>query len=145
MSDKNTGDLVLLEYALTSSAPTSGDWKRLGALKQKSVKVTREVKDATGDTSAATEGIATKFVTLEISGNGISSVAEAENQEDLEAIVSNGSAQPLAWLRVKYPSGKAYSAHCLVSEWSNDAPTDDVCTFSLSAKNNGAVTFTPST
>lgn len=144
MSGAHTGDLVLVEFAIKSPSetPASGDWKTLGAMRSKSVKVSRDLKDATADSSSAKEQIATKFVNLEISGDGVARDEAIHNQESLEALVADDG-QPSAWFRVTYPNGKKYTAPCLVTEWSNDAPHDDVITWSLSASNNGPVTFTP--
>lgn len=146
MSGAHTGDLVLVEFALKapSVTPAGGDWKTLGAMRGKSVKVSRETKDATADNSAAKESLVTKFVSLEISGDGVSRDEAVHNQEALEALVVDDG-QPDAWFRVTYPNGKQYTAPCIVTEWENTSPHDDVITWKLTASNNGAITFTPGT
>lgn len=145
MSGAHTGDLVLVEFCVAAASASVGSltWKTLGAMRGKSIKISRDVKDVTADDSAAAESIVTKFVTMELSGDGVARDEAVKNQQELEAIVSDGSAQPEAWFRVTYPTGKRYTAPCIVSEWSIEAPHDDAITWSLTAKNNGAVTFTP--
>lgn len=147
---KYIGKSFAFEFAIAAenSSPLALTYSALGAMRDKSVKISWDTVDATADDSPAnTKENLAAFKSIEISGSGVSRGAERPNQDVLEAQVNNPSAvtgnQPCVWLRLTHPSGKHYYGYFLVSEFSTDAPYADVITWSMTANSNGAVTITP--
>jgi predicted secreted protein len=146
----NVGRDVVVEFAIADEDAVEGSlsWLTLGMMRGKSIKTSWDTADTTADASPDfTKTSLVTFKNVEFSGDGVSYTDDVHNQETLEAhVVSPGSGtanQPKVWFRLTYPSGKKYSGPFIVSEWSNDAPYADACTWSISAMSNGNVVLTP--
>ena len=144
-----TGRDVLIEFAIADEDASVGSltWKTLGMMRGKGMKVNWDTVDATADKSPQfTKQSLVTFKAVEFSGDGVSYTDAIHNQAELKAHIYNpGSAtanQPKAWLRQTAPDGVTVGPF-IFSEWSSDAPHDDVATWSTTAMSNGAVTFTP--
>jgi len=144
-----TGRDVLIEFAIADENASVGGltFKTLGMMRGKGMKVNWDTADATADKSPQfTKQSLVTFKAVEFSGDGVSYTDAIHNQAELKAHIYNpGSAtanQPKAWIRQTGPDGVTVGPF-IFSEWSSDAPHDDVATWSTTAMSNGAVTFTP--
>jgi predicted secreted protein len=144
-----TGRDVMVEFAIAKedASPGSLTYQRLGMMRGKSMKVSWDDTDTTADQSPAftKTGLVT-FKSVEFSGDGVSYGDAVYNQKTYKAqAISPGSStdnQPKFWLRMTAPDG-VWEGPFVNTEWSDDAPHDGAATWSISAKSNGNVTFTP--
>ena len=144
-----TGRDVLIEFAIADENASVGSltFKTLGMMRGKGMKVNWDTADATADKSPQfTKQSLVTFKAVEFSGDGVSYTDAIHNQSELKAHIYNpGSTtanQPKAWIRQTALDGVTVGPF-IFSEWSTDAPHDDVATWSTTAMSNGAVTFTP--
>lgn len=142
-NDHYAGDLVRLEIALTgnrSTKPASGDYYLIGACKSKSFKMTATTVD--GTTDATVGGFTSSFVVggeYEISLEGLVRANDLAGERYravkklfLDAI--NNKTQPTVWTRKTDANDDAVTAFCIVSDMSDEAPTRDLCSFSIALK-----------
>ncbi len=139
---------ALVEFAIAAEDASVGglSWQTLGMMRGKSMKTAWETADTTADDSPGfTKTSLVTFKQVEFSGDGVTYTDALYNQATLKAhVISPGSAtanQPKAWFRLTDPTG-VYVGPFIVSEWSDDSPYADSCTWSISAMSNGNVTFT---
>ena len=140
---------VGLEFAIALEDASAGSlsWSVLGMMRGKTFKQTWDDVDTTGDKSPAyTRQYLVTFKSCEFSGDGVAYTDAVHNQAAFKSQVISPSSttgnQPKVWLRLTGPDGTT-TGPFIVTEWSESRPHDGECTFSISAKSNGAVTFTP--
>lgn len=140
---------VGVEFAIAAEDASSGSlsWNVLGMMRGKDLKQSWDDVDVTGDKSPSyTRQFLTTFKSVEFSGDGVSYTDSVHNQVTLKAHVINPSSttgnQPKVWLRITGPDGTLVGPF-VITEWSDARPYDGEATWSISAKSNGAVTFTP--
>ena len=150
MSEQFVGRDVVVNYAigLPSANPVALTFKRLGMMRGKSMKTSWDTVDTTADMSPAyTKTNLVTFKAMEFSGDGVTYTEALANQNEFKAhVISPGSVtnnQPMVWLQMIDPAGDKYQGPFIVSEWSDDRPYSDACTWSMSASSNGDVSFTP--
>jgi predicted secreted protein len=139
---------TLVEFAIADENASVGglSWQTLGMMRDKSMKTSWETADTTADKSPNfTKTSLVTFKNVEFTGSGVSYTDALHNQQTLKAhVISPGSGtanQPKAWFRLTDPTG-VYVGPFIVSEWSDERPYADTCTWSISAMSNGSVTFT---
>lgn len=139
-NNKYVGRDVVLEYSIGCGdvLPTSGQWKRMGAMRTKEFNAEWDSTDATADDSigALRENLAT-FLSLTMSGDGTLTLigAGADNLREVNKHFINPEAtggQPVMWMRMTFPD-LTFTAFMLLSSFSRSAPYDDVATYSLEA------------
>lgn len=141
----HVGRDVLVEFAIADENALEGSltWLTLGMVRGKAINTTWDTADSTADKSADfTKTALVTFKNVEFSADGVSYDDEVFNQETLEAHVvspSGAGAQPKAWFRLTYPSGKKYTGPFIVTSWGNESPYDNVTTWSIAAMSNGEV------
>jgi len=141
---------VVLEFAIAAEDATlaSLSFSTLGMMRGKSMKTNWDDVDTTADDSPDyTKTSLVTFKMVEFSGDGVSYTDTAYNQNTLRAhVISPGSGtgnQPKAWLRMTDPDGSVYVGPFIITEWADERGHASESTWSLSAKSNGSVTFTP--
>lgn len=145
----HVGRDVTVEFSIAAEDAVEASlvWSALGMMRGKSIKTSWDTADTTADDSPDfTKTSLVTFKNVEFSGDGVSYDDAIHNQETLEAHVVSptlAGAQPKAWFRLTYPSGKTYVGPFIIKEWSNDSPYSDAATWSLSASSNGEVVLTP--
>lgn len=139
---------TLIEFAIAAEDASVGGltFSTLGMMRGKSMKTSWETADTTADDSPGfTKTSLVTFKSVEFSGDGVSYTDALHNQQTMKAhVISPGSGtgnQPKVWLRMTDATG-VYVGPFIVTEWSDDRPYSDTCTWSMSAMSNGAVTFT---
>lgn len=144
-----TGRDVVIQFAIgdENANPAGLTFKTLGMCRGKGMPVNWDTVDATADSSPQfTKQNLVTFKQVEFSADGVAYTEAIYNQAELKAHVYNPGAgtgnQPKVWLKQIAPDGTTQGPF-IVSEWSSEAPHDNVVTWSLSAMSNGAVTFTP--
>lgn len=140
---------VTVEFAIALETATLGSlsWNALGMMRGKTLNAQWDDVDATADQSPAyTRQNLVTFKMVEFSGDGVTYTDALYNQATFKAQVINPAAgtgnQPKVWLRLTAPDGVT-TGPFLVTQWSEERPFDNVATWSIAAKSNGAVTFTP--
>lgn len=149
MADCNAGALIgknlAVEFALLcpNIEPTELDWKRLGAMRSKSLDLAWDTIDTTTDSSkGAIRSAMASFQTLSFSGDGLVSkefTEQIDNYFNLLKHVAQPPAetggQPLGWLRLT-DEIKTWVIPVLFSNFSESAPYDDAQSYSLEATAN---------
>lgn len=139
-SNKFVGRACVLEFAIGcgDKPPAESEWRRLSAMRTKSMSLKWDTIDATADdsTGAVKENLA-GYQEFSISGDGVCKAA-GQGAAELIALtrhVANPSqtgGQPFAWLRLTFPD-LVVRAFCIITDMSREAPHDDVVTYSLEA------------
>lgn len=133
---KFVGKQVLLEFALACGDvnPNTLSWLPLGACRNKSQSVSSDTVDATADDSSGSfRDTLTTFKTFELSADGVTKMDDGTttNQYVLfQHYITDP--QPYVWFRLTGPI-KTTVAFCVMTESSEDAPYDDVMTYSITA------------
>ena len=116
-------------------------------VRNRTVRSPVDVDTTADDSPDYTKTSLVTFKMVEFSGDGVSYTDTAYNQNTLRAhVISPGSGtgnQPKAWLRMTDPDGSVYVGPFIITEWSDERGHASESTWSLSAKSNGSVTFTP--
>jgi len=146
----HVGRDVQVEFAIAdeNAIEASLVYQVLGMVRGKSVSNKWDDVDTTADKSPDyTKTSLVTFKGVELSLDGVAYDDDVHNQGLIESLVAQPPAstnyQPKAWFRLTYPNGKKYSGPFLVTSWDNDDPYDNAGTWKLTAKSNGAITFTP--
>jgi predicted secreted protein len=141
---------VLVEFAIAKEDAVVGAlvWQTLGMMRTKSMKTSWDTADTTADQSPAfTRTSLVTFKSVEFSGDGVAYTDAVYNQKDFKVQVVSPAAstdnQPKVWLRLTDPEGSKYEGPFIVTEWSDERAYDDAAMWSLSARSNGDVAFTP--
>ena len=131
-----TGRDVVVYYAIgcPESQPANGDYKRLGMMRGKTVSAEWDTADATADMSAAyTQENLVTYKNISFSGDGVTRKEDVYAQNALKRHVYNPPAetsnQPYVWLKIIF----------MVTSWEDEAPHDDVATWSIEASSAGQV------
>jgi uncharacterized protein YjdB len=133
---KFDGKDVLLEFALACGDvdPETLTWLPLGALRNKSQSISSDTVDATADDSSGSfRDTLTTFKTFELSADGVTKRDDGTttNQYVLfDHYITDP--QPYVWFRLTGPI-KTVVAFCVLTEFSEEAPYDDVMTYSVAA------------
>ncbi|ECV6820621.1 phage tail tube protein [Salmonella enterica] len=140
-----TGRDVVVYYAIgcPESQPSNGDYKRLGMMRGKTVNAEWETADATADMSAAfTQENLVTYKNISFSGDGVTRKEDVYAQNALKRHVYNPPAetsnQPYVWLKIISPNDITEGPF-MVTSWQDEAPHDDVATWSIEASSAGSV------
>lgn len=140
-----TGRDVVVYYAIAcpEAQPTASEYKRLGMMRGKTTSVEWDTADATGDMSAAyTKENLTTYKDVSFSGDGVTRKEDAYAQNALKRHVYNPptetSNQPYVWFKIVSPNDITEGPF-LVTSWEDEAPHDDVSTWSMEASSAGLV------
>lgn len=140
-----TGRDVVVYYAIgcPESQPANGDYKRLGMMRGKTVSAEWETADATADMSAAfTQENLVTYKNISFSGDGVTRKEDVYAQNALKRHVYNPPAetsnQPYVWLKIISPNDITEGPF-MVTSWQDEAPHDDVATWSIEASSAGSV------
>lgn len=119
----------------------------VGMMRGKSLKITYDKIDTTGDSSEAQTrtGLVT-FKMFAFEGDGVAYVDAVHNQKTLRAfVVDPGLAmnyQPKLWIRLTDPDGSTYVGPFIATSWEDGRTYDAEATWKWSAESNGQVTLT---
>ncbi len=140
-----TGRDVVVYYAIgcPESQPANGDYKRLGMMRGKTVSAEWDTADATADMSAAyTQENLVTYKNISFSGDGVTRKEDVYAQNALKRHVYNPPAetsnQPYVWLKIISPNDITEGPF-MVTSWQDEAPHDDVATWSIEASSAGSV------
>lgn len=140
-----TGRDVVVYYAIgcPESQPANGDYKRLGMMRGKTTGAEWETADATADMSAAfTQENLVTYKNISFSGDGVTRKEDVYAQNALKRHVYNPPAetsnQPYVWLKIISPNDITEGPF-MVTSWQDEAPHDDVATWSIEASSAGSV------
>ncbi|MEG7490696.1 phage tail tube protein, partial [Enterobacter hormaechei] len=140
-----TGRDVVVYYAIgcPESQPANGDYKRLGMMRGKTVSAEWDTADATADMSAAyTQENLVTYKSISFSGDGVTRKEDVYAQNALKRHVYNPpsetSNQPYVWLKIISPKDITEGPF-MVTSWEDEAPHDDVATWSIEASSAGQV------
>ncbi|WP_409521065.1 phage tail tube protein [Pseudescherichia sp.] len=140
-----TGLAVAVYYAIgcPEVQPAANQYRRLGMMRGKTTGVEWETADATGDQSAAfTQENVTTYKNVSFSGDGVSRKEAIYGQRAMKRHVYSPSAetsnQPYVWLKIISPLDITEGPF-LVTSWQDEAPHDDVATWSLEASSAGNI------
>lgn len=140
-----TGRDVVVYYAIgcPESQPANGDYKRLGMMRGKTVSAEWDTADATADMSAAyTQENLVTYKNISFSGDGVTRKEDVYAQNALKRHVYNPPAetsnQPYVWLKIISPNDITEGPF-MVTSWEDEAPHDDVATWSIEASSAGSV------
>lgn len=140
-----TGRDVVVYYAIgcPESQPANGDYKRLGMMRGKTVSAEWDTADATADMSAAyTQENLVTYKNITFSGDGVTRKEDVYAQNALKRHVYNPPAetsnQPYVWLKIISPNDITEGPF-MVTSWEDEAPHDDVATWSIEASSAGQV------
>ncbi|EBG5673763.1 hypothetical protein DN350_17195 [Salmonella enterica subsp. enterica serovar Montevideo] len=140
-----TGRDVVVYYAIgcPESQPANGDYKRLGMMRGKTVSAEWDAADATADMSAAyTQENLVTYKNISFSGDGVTRKEDVYAQNALKRHVYNPPAetsnQPYVWLKIISPNDITEGPF-MVTSWQDEAPHDDVATWSIEASSAGSV------
>ena len=140
-----TGRDVVVYYAIgcPGSQPANGDYKRLGMMRGKTVSAEWDTADATADMSAAyTQENLVTYKNISFSGDGVTRKEDVYAQNALKRHVYNPPAetsnQPYVWLKIISPNDITEGPF-MVTSWEDEAPHDDVATWSIEASSAGQV------
>lgn len=140
-----TGRDVVVYYAISCPEvqPSSGDYTRLGMMRGKTTGAEWETADATADMSAAfTQENLVTYKNISFSGDGVTRKEDVYAQNALKRHVYNPPAetsnQPYVWLKIISPNDITEGPF-MVTLWQDEAPHDDVATWSIEASSAGSV------
>ncbi|HEM8525112.1 TPA: immunoglobulin domain-containing protein [Citrobacter koseri] len=140
-----TGRDVVVYYAIgcPELQPANGDYKRLGMMRGKTVSAEWDTADATADMSAAyTQENLVTYKNISFSGDGVTRKEDVYAQNALKRHVYNPPAetsnQPYVWLKIISPNDITEGPF-MVTSWQDEAPHDDVATWSIEASSAGSV------
>lgn len=140
-----TGRDVVVYYAISCPEvqPTNGDYTRLGMMRGKTTGAEWETADATADMSAAfTQENLVTYKNISFSGDGVTRKEDVYAQNALKRHVYNPPAetsnQPYVWLKIISPNDITEGPF-MVTSWQDEAPHDDVATWSIEASSAGSV------
>ncbi|EEJ5117654.1 hypothetical protein CG651_001195 [Salmonella enterica] len=140
-----TGRDSALYYCIgcPGNQPTLADYKRLGMMRGKTMEVSWDNADATGDMSAAnTKETLVTYKNVTFSGDGVSRKEAVYNQKAVKQHAYNPSDttnnQPYIWLKFITPIDVTEGCFTITS-WSDEAPHDDVATWSTECSSTGIV------
>ena len=139
-SSKFVGKDVLVEFALACGDVDPNDltWMPLGAAKNKSLTMSADTVDATDDSSVGSfrETLITyKTFEASVEGNTRRDDGTVSNQQVLfKHFVEDP--QPYVWLRMTGPINTVIG-FCVLTEYSQEYPNDDIATYSVSASATG--------
>ena len=135
-SSKFVGKSVLAEFALACGDvdPNTLTFLPLGAARNKSLTMSADTVDATADDSAGSfRDTLITYKTFEVSVDGVTARDDGTtvNQQLLfDHFVTDP--QPYVWLRLTGPINTVIG-FCVLTEFSQEFPYDDVATYSLTA------------
>ncbi|HBC5385606.1 TPA: immunoglobulin domain-containing protein [Citrobacter koseri] len=140
-----TGRDVVVYYAISCPEvqPSNGDYARLGMMRGKTTGAEWETADATADMSAAfTQENLVTYKNISFSGDGVTRKEDVYAQNALKRHVYNPPAetsnQPYVWLKIISPNDITEGPF-MVTSWQDEAPHDDVATWSIEASSAGSV------
>ena len=140
-----TGRDVVVYYAISCPEvqPSNGDYTRLGMMRGKTTGAEWETADATADMSAAfTQENLVTYKNISFSGDGVTRKEDVYAQNALKRHVYNPPAetsnQPYVWLKIISPNDITEGPF-MVTSWQDEAPHDDVATWSIEASSAGSV------
>lgn len=140
-----TGRDVVVYYApgCPEVKPAASAYLRLGMMRGKTVNAEWETADATGDMSAAyTQENLVTYKNVAFSGDGVTRKEDVYAQNILKRHVYNPPAetsnQPYVWFKIISPNDITEGPF-LVTQWGDEAPHDDVATWSIEASSAGQV------
>lgn len=140
-----TGRDVVVYYAISCPEvqPSNGDYTRLGMMRGKTTGAEWETADATADMSAAfTQENLVTYKNVSFSGDGVTRKEDVYAQNALKRHVYNPPAetsnQPYVWLKIISPNDITEGPF-MVTSWQDEAPHDDVATWSIEASSAGSV------
>jgi predicted secreted protein len=135
-SSKFVGKSVLAEFALACGDvdPLTLTWLPLGAARNKSLTMSADTVDATADDSVGSfRDTLITYKTFEVSIDGVTARDDGTtvNQQLLfDHFVTDP--QPYVWLRLTGPINTVMG-FCVLTEFSQEFPYDDVATYSMTA------------
>jgi predicted secreted protein len=135
-SDKFVGKSVLAEFALACGDvdPLTLTWLPLGAARNKSKTMSADTVDATADDSVGSfRDTLITYKTFELSIDGVTKRDDGttSNQQVLSTHFETDP-QPYVWMRLTGPINTTTS-FCVLTEFSEEYPYDDVATYSMTA------------
>ena len=135
-SDKFVGKSVLAEFALACGDvdPNTLTWLPLGAARNKSKTMSADTVDATADDSVGSfRDTLITYKTFELSIDGVTKRDDGttSNQQLLSTHFETDP-QPYVWMRLTGPINTTTS-FCVLTEFSEEYPYDDVATYSMTA------------
>lgn len=140
-----TGRDVVVYYAIgcPDAKPDDEMYKRLGMMRGKTIAAEWDTADATGDMSPAyTKESLVTYKNISFSGDGVTRKEEMYSQSALKRHVYNPpeetSNQPFVWFKIISPNDITEGPF-MVTSWSEEAPHDDVSTWSIEASSAGEV------
>lgn len=140
-----TGRDSALYYCIgcPGNKPVLADYKRLGMMRGKTMEVSWDNADATGDMSAEhTKETLVTYKNVTFSGDGVSRKEAVYNQKEVKRHAYNPSdttnGQPYIWLKFITPNDVTEGCFTITS-WSDEAPHDDVATWSTECSSTGVV------
>lgn len=140
-----TGRDVVVYYAISCPEvqPSNGDYTRLGMMRGKTTGAEWETANATADMSAAfTQENLVTYKNISFSGDGVTRKEDVYAQNALKRHVYNPPAetsnQPYVWLKIISPNDITEGPF-MVTSWQDEAPHDDVATWSIEASSAGSV------
>ena len=139
-SSKFVGKSVLAEFALACGDvdPMTLTWLPLGAARNKSITMSADTVDATADDSVGSfRDTLITYKTFEVSIDGVTKRDDGttSNQQLLaEHFVTDP--QPYVWFRLTGPI-KTTIGFCILTEFSEEYPYDEIATYSLTASATG--------
>lgn len=138
-SEKFVGKSVLAEFALACGDvdPLTLTWLPLGAVRNKSKTMSADTVDATADDSIGSiRDTLITYKTFEVSIDGVTRRDGAVSNQQLLATHFETDPQPYVWIRLTGPINTT-TAFCVLTEFSEEFPYDEVATFSLTASATG--------
>lgn len=135
-SDKFVGKSVLAEFALACGDvdPLTLTWLPLGAARNKSKTMSADTVDATADDSVGSfRDTLVTYKTFELSIDGVTKRDDGTTSN--QQLLSNHfetDPQPYVWIRLTGPINTTTS-FCVLTEFSEEYPYDDVATYSMTA------------
>lgn len=144
---KYTGRDYIIDYAIAdeNANPAGLTFKRLGMLRTKSLGMTWDTVDTTGDTNDDyTRSNLVTFKSFTLSGDAVFDDAAGENQTEFMDHVtfppSSTQYQPKVWLKITRQDGVVRQGPFLVTSCNESANYDAEMTWDFEAMSNGALT-----
>lgn len=139
-SSKFVGKSVLAEFALACGDvdPMTLTWLPLGAARNKSITMSADTVDATADDSVGSfRDTLITYKTFEVSIDGVTKRDDGttSNQQLLAEHFVNDP-QPYVWIRLTGPI-KTTIGFCILTEFSEEYPYDEIATYSMTASATG--------
>lgn len=136
-TNRYSGKIVTLEYAIECGDVEPTTWKRLGAMRTKSLTFTWDTNDATADDAIASirSNIAT-WLNVELSADGVAIRGDSQlaiDQRDLRKHFLNPTetgGQPIIVVRITAPD-LTFVFAMLMSSYGLEYPYDDTATWSI--------------